>query len=92
MILRREHIHKLVLNHTIGSTFIINKMPRSPKEYVWAAMNFAESTTGVLEKFAVRFKNENLAESFNRTLDDCILKRKKIEEYNASNGDNVTGN
>lgn len=78
--MRREQIHKLVLNHAVGSDFHFNNMNNNPKSFVWASMNYAESNEGVLEKLAVRFKKVELAEAFSKQLKDCIEQCQKREE------------
>lgn len=70
--MRREQIHKLVLNHAIGADFTFNNMNNNPKSFVWAAMNYAESTEGEIEKLAVRFKKVELAEQFSEKLKECV--------------------
>jgi len=72
LLLRREQIHKLVLNHAVGSDFTFSNMNNNPKSFVWATMNYAESTNGELEKLAVRFKNADLAGRFSKKLNECI--------------------
>ncbi|KAI9579081.1 E3 SUMO-protein ligase RanBP2 [Glossina fuscipes] len=77
MLMRREQIHKLVLNHRIGADFIFNNLGKNPKSFVWASMNYAESSEGLLEKLAVRFSNEKLANQFSEQLKECIEACKK---------------
>ncbi|XP_067615934.1 E3 SUMO-protein ligase RanBP2 [Eurosta solidaginis] len=72
MVMRREQIHKLVLNHAIGSDFSFNNMNNNPKSFIWATMNYAESSEGELEKLAVRFKNVDVANCFREKLNQCI--------------------
>lgn len=77
MLMRREQIHKLVLNHRIGADFVFNNLSKNPKSFAWASMNYAESTEGVLEKLAIRFNNEKLAKQFSEQLKECIEACKK---------------
>jgi E3 SUMO-protein ligase RanBP2 len=69
--MRREQIHKLVLNHAITEDFSINMMNNSPQAYCWGAMNHAEHPPAV-EKLATRFKNESLADGFRKKVEECI--------------------
>uniref|UniRef100_A0A1A9YUI2 E3 SUMO-protein ligase RanBP2 n=1 Tax=Glossina morsitans morsitans TaxID=37546 RepID=A0A1A9YUI2_GLOMM len=77
MLMRREQIHKLVLNHRIGADFVFNNLSKNPKSFAWASMNYAESSEGVLEKLAVRFNNEKLAKQFSEQLKECVEACKK---------------
>lgn len=77
--MRREQIHKLVLNHAVAGDFSFTNMNNNPKSFVWATMNYAESNDGALEKLAVRFKKVDLAEAFSAKLKECIDKCKKRE-------------
>uniref|UniRef100_A0A2M4B7Y0 Putative ran-binding protein ranbp1 n=1 Tax=Anopheles marajoara TaxID=58244 RepID=A0A2M4B7Y0_9DIPT len=70
MLLRREQIFKLVLNHAITSDLAVTPMNNSGKAFVWAAMNHAEGPAA-LEKLAVRFKNETIAGEFLKALENC---------------------
>lgn len=70
-LMRREQIHKLVLNHVIAADFQINPMNTSGKAYLWGAMNYSEEGSNV-EKLAARFKNEDLAIKFKFEVDKCI--------------------
>lgn len=70
LLLRREQIHKLVLNHAITADLAITPMNNSGKAFVWGAMNHAESP-GQLEKLAARFKNESIADQFRGVLEQC---------------------
>lgn len=71
--MRREQIHKLVLNHVINDDFQMSQMSTSTKAYVWGAMNHSEEGANV-EKLAARFKNEILAEQFKNVVDECVQK------------------
>ncbi|KFB38061.1 AGAP002982-PA-like protein [Anopheles sinensis] len=70
LLLRREQIHKLVLNHAITAELAITPMNNSAKAFMWGAMNHAESP-GQLEKLAVRFKNEAIADQFRGVVEQC---------------------
>ncbi|XP_011183994.2 E3 SUMO-protein ligase RanBP2 [Zeugodacus cucurbitae] len=75
LVMRREQIHKLVLNHAVGADFTFNNMNNNPKSFIWAALNYAESSEGEVEKLAVRFKNVDLANQFKQKLNDCITSK-----------------
>lgn len=66
LIMRREQIHKLVLNHSISSKFVYNPMNTSGNSYCWATLNYPEEfPQGATEKLAARFKYAEIAERFN---------------------------
>lgn len=73
LLLRREQIFKLVLNQLISTDFNMSPMNNSPKAFCWAGMNYAENP-GEAEQLAIRFKNEDLASSFKKSMDECVEK------------------
>ncbi len=48
-------------------------MNTSGKAYLWNGMNYADPE-GAAEQLAVRFKNEDLAQSFKVQIDKCLEK------------------
>lgn len=81
LLLRREQIHKLVLNMALTADVQINPMKQSDKAFVWVAQNFAEEqVNGELESLSVRFKNADLASKFNDTVKQCIEQLKHREQ------------
>lgn len=80
--LRREQIHKLVLNMALSPDVQINPMKQSDKAFCWVAQNYAEDQqNGELESLSIRFKNADLATKFNQTVQNCIgqLKSRDLE-------------
>jgi E3 SUMO-protein ligase RanBP2 len=76
MLLRREQIFKCVLNQYISPDVNMSPMENSTKAFCWAGMNYAEGIA-VAEQLALRFKNEELANKFQTTVNECL---KKFEE------------
>ncbi|XP_055847876.1 E3 SUMO-protein ligase RanBP2 [Episyrphus balteatus] len=73
MVMRREQIFKLVLNHAIGADFSFNQMGNNQRAFLWATFNYAEEgTEGSLEKLSCRFRNVDCAKKFNEVLSKCI--------------------
>ncbi|XP_031625678.1 E3 SUMO-protein ligase RanBP2-like [Contarinia nasturtii] len=73
LLLRREQIHKLVLNMALSADLQINFMKQSDKAFIWVGQNFAEEQeNGELESLSVRFKNADLATKFNNVVQSCI--------------------
>lgn len=51
----------------------MNPMKQSDKAFCWVAQNYAEDQqNGVLESLSVRFKNADLANKFNQTMQNSI--------------------
>lgn len=78
LLLRREQVHKVVLNQLIIPSMDLTAMSMSPNARCWAGMNHAEDTPK-LEKLAVRFKviikkflNNNF-ECFGALYDDLLF-------------------
>jgi len=78
--MRREQIHKLVLNMGISANFTMEYMNEQKKSFIWASVNYAESTTGELERLACRFKKQEIADQFYETINTCRKEAKESEE------------
>ncbi|KAG8230955.1 hypothetical protein J437_LFUL010842 [Ladona fulva] len=70
-LMRRELVHKLVLNHQITADFDLKEMKNSDKSYVWYATNHAEDSPE-LEQLCVKFKNQDLARQFAEVVRRCV--------------------
>lgn len=70
MLMRREQIYKLVLNHAITCDMAVSPLQNSSQAFMWCALNHAEESPQ-LEKLATRFKNEELASTFKSVLEKC---------------------
>jgi E3 SUMO-protein ligase RanBP2 len=55
LLMRREQVHKLVLNQLITASLSLSHLATSSNAWCWAGMNFAEGESN-LEELAVRFK------------------------------------
>ena len=75
LLLRREQIHKCVLNHAISDDFTIKPLDNSFKSFCWATMNYAEEEPQV-EQLAIRFKNADLANKFFNEIKNCLAQIK----------------
>lgn len=65
LIMRREQIHKLVLNHNIHVDLAFNPMNSSGNSFCWVTLNYSEEfPEGQVEQLAVRFKNTDIAARF----------------------------
>lgn len=79
LVMRREQIHKLVLNMGIAESLTMEYMNEQKKSFVWASVNYAESTTGDFEQLACRFKKQEIADQFYETFKACKKDAKESE-------------
>ncbi|KOB73162.1 putative ran-binding protein [Operophtera brumata] len=75
LLLRREQVHKAVLNMLIHTDIDLLPMKNTETAWTFAGRNFAETATGPYEMLAVRFKNTDLANSFRDSLNQCVRKK-----------------
>lgn len=62
----------------------MSPMNNSPKAFCWNGLNYAEGT-GEAEQLAIRFKNEDLAGSFQKKVDEVLEKVESRENLNPEN-------
>lgn len=67
LIMRRDQVHKVCCNHRVLKDMIFKPNSGNPKAIVWRAQDFSEEEL-VPETFTARFKTEELASLFLRTL------------------------
>lgn len=73
LLLRREQVHKVVLNQLITSDLDVQPMSTSDKAWMWAGHNYSDDELK-LEKLAVRFKSVEMAKQFNDVIQGVICK------------------
>lgn len=78
LLLRREQVHKVVLNQLIVPTLQLQPMTLSDKAWMWAGYNYTDDGNE-LEKLAVRFKNTELARQFQIIMQTCLEKIIEIQ-------------
>ncbi|KAJ8957126.1 hypothetical protein NQ318_007342 [Aromia moschata] len=78
LLLRREQVHKVVLNQLIVPSLELQPMLMSDKAWMWAGYNYTDEENN-LEKLAVRFKYEELAKQFYNAVQDVIKKLTEIQ-------------
>lgn len=61
--MRREQVHKLVLNQLITPEIDLQPLQSSDRSWLWAGYNYIDDEN-VFEKLAVRFKNPEKAQEF----------------------------
>lgn len=71
LLLRREQVHKVVLNQLITPNLQLQPMLTSDKAWIWAGINYTDDGSE-LEKLAVRFKMSETAQQFQKVVQNCI--------------------
>lgn len=74
LLLRREQVHKAVLNMLLYMDLELLPMKNSDRAWTWAGRNFAENSAGEQETLAVRFKSVDLATAFHDKIVECVRK------------------
>nr|XP_033804752.1 E3 SUMO-protein ligase RanBP2-like isoform X2 [Geotrypetes seraphini] len=69
IIMRRDQVLKLCANHRITSEMTLEHMKGTERAWVWPAHDFSEGE-GKLELFAVRFKLQDVADSFKQIFEE----------------------
>jgi E3 SUMO-protein ligase RanBP2 len=82
-LLRREQVHKVVLNQLILSDLELQPMKTSDKAWVWAGYNYTDDDSA-LEQLAIRFKNCDLAQNFHKIVQEVISKVKQVQTEKVS--------
>ncbi|CAH4036250.1 unnamed protein product [Pieris brassicae] len=73
LLLRREQVHKAVLNMLIFMDLELLPMKNSTSAWTWAGNNYVDGN-GTQETLAVRFKSVELANSFRDKVLQCVRK------------------
>jgi hypothetical protein len=72
IVMRRERVLKICLNHRILVTMNLQPMPSAQgKAWMWYATDFADGPEPTNEKFSLKFKTEEIADSFKKAFDDA---------------------
>ncbi|XP_065597118.1 ranBP2-like and GRIP domain-containing protein 4 isoform X2 [Cyrtonyx montezumae] len=70
IVMRRDQVLKLCANHRITPSMNVQQMKGSDRAWVWTACDFADGERKV-ELLAVRFKLQDVADSFKQTFDEA---------------------
>ncbi|XP_067117199.1 E3 SUMO-protein ligase RanBP2 [Osmerus mordax] len=70
LVMRRDQVLKICANHWINSTMKLEPMKGAEKAWVWSAIDFTEGE-GKVEQLAVRFKLQDVANSFRDVFDEA---------------------
>jgi len=70
VVMRRERVLKLCLNHRITPAQVLQPMPNAQgKAWTWHANDFSDGAEPTHEKFSIRFKTEDIASEFKQAFD-----------------------
>jgi len=70
IVMRRERVLKLCLNHRISAALTLQPMPNTQgKAWTWHADDFSDSAEPTHDKFSIRFKTEDVAAEFKEAFD-----------------------
>ncbi|XP_040513554.1 E3 SUMO-protein ligase RanBP2 isoform X37 [Gallus gallus] len=76
IVMRRDQVLKLCANHRITPDMNMQQMKGSDRAWVWTACDFADGERKV-ELLAVRFKLQDVADSFKQTFDEAKQAQEK---------------
>ncbi|KAK2705042.1 hypothetical protein QYM36_017173, partial [Artemia franciscana] len=76
IVMRRDRVHKVCANHPIEESLKINFMPNTNNSLFWAAPDHSEGSM-VIEKFSVKFKEEEGAKRFKEVFEAGVEAAKK---------------
>ncbi|KAM4608312.1 E3 SUMO-protein ligase RanBP2 [Polymixia lowei] len=71
LIMRRDQVLKICANHWITAAMKLEPMKGAEKAWVWSALDFAEGAEGSVEQLAVRFKLQDVANTFKEVFEDA---------------------
>lgn len=70
IVMRRERVLKLCLNHRVSAALTLQSMLNSQgKAWTWHADDFSDGAEPTHEKFSIRFKTEDIAAEFKQAFD-----------------------
>lgn len=69
VVMRREKVLKICLNHALSGEIIYK--PKDEKSWLFVVHDFSEGES-VLERFALRFKNAEIAKAFHKAVTDAL--------------------
>lgn len=86
--MRREQVHKLVLNQLLTPNIDLQPMQMSDKAWVWAGYNYSEDGNE-LEQLAIRFKYPEQALQFKQAVHSAqeYLSTKTLNSVEVSYGE-----
>ncbi|XP_054829021.1 ranBP2-like and GRIP domain-containing protein 3 isoform X2 [Eublepharis macularius] len=83
VLMRRDQVLKVCANHIITKAMDLKPLNTSNNAMVWTATDYADGEAKV-EQLAVRFKNQELADSFKRRFEECQQSLSELQKGHVS--------
>ncbi|NXG59468.1 RBP2 ligase, partial [Hemiprocne comata] len=83
VLMRRDQVLKVCANHVITKEMNLVPSDTSNNALIWTATDYADGEVKV-EQLAVRFKNQELANSFKRRFEECQLSLSELQKGHLS--------
>ncbi|XP_067419725.1 E3 SUMO-protein ligase RanBP2-like isoform X2 [Emydura macquarii macquarii] len=83
ILMRRDQVLKVCANHVITKTMNLKPLNTSNNALVWTATDYADGEAKV-EQLAVRFKNQEMADSFKRRFEECQQNLSELQRGHVS--------
>ncbi|XP_061482737.1 E3 SUMO-protein ligase RanBP2-like isoform X8 [Rhineura floridana] len=83
ILMRRDKVFKVCANHMITKTMDLKPLNTSNNAMVWTATDYTDGEAKI-EQLAVRFKSQELADSFKRKFEECQLSFSELQKNHVS--------
>ncbi|XP_043365543.1 E3 SUMO-protein ligase RanBP2-like isoform X2 [Dermochelys coriacea] len=83
ILMRRDQVLKVCANHVITKTMNLKPLNTSNNALVWTATDYADGEAKV-EQLAVRFKSQEMADSFKRRFEECQQNLSELQRAHVS--------
>ncbi|NXW54105.1 RBP2 ligase, partial [Eurystomus gularis] len=83
VLMRRDQVFKVCANHIITKEMNLVPSDTSNYAFIWTATDYADHE-GKVEQFAVRFKNQEMANSFKRRFEECQQSLSELQKGHLS--------
>uniref|UniRef100_A0A8C9U678 E3 SUMO-protein ligase RanBP2 n=1 Tax=Serinus canaria TaxID=9135 RepID=A0A8C9U678_SERCA len=83
VLMRRDQVLKVCANHVITKEMNLVPSDTSNNAFIWTATDYADGEVKV-EQFAVRFKSQEMANSFKKMFEECQLSLSELQKGHLS--------
>ncbi|XP_059577016.1 ranBP2-like and GRIP domain-containing protein 4 isoform X2 [Alligator mississippiensis] len=83
ILMRRDQVLKVCANHIITKSMNLKPLNTSNNALVWTAADHSDGE-GKVEQLAVRFKNQEMADSFKRRFEECQRSSSELQKKHVS--------
>ncbi|XP_077029479.1 E3 SUMO-protein ligase RanBP2 isoform X2 [Agelaius phoeniceus] len=83
VLMRRDQVLKVCANHVITKEMNLVPSDTSNNAFIWTATDYADGEVKV-EQFAVRFKSQEMANSFKKRFEECQLSLSELQKGHLS--------